>query len=276
MGSKEKFWCRHPKEKDRHWLFKYPQPGTGQHWAEKIAAEIASTLQIRHAQVDLARFERQQGSLTKSFAYDGWVLHHGNQILEEAMLAYDPDKKFRQTDHTLENIWTAVEASFAVPKEQQAAKSRMAEYLVLDVLIGNTDRHHENWGILRITVDERRKNVVAPSFDHASSLGRELQDGRRDMLMAEGRVGNYIEKGHGGIYWSGDEKRAPSPLELVRRAAPHYPNLFLPALGKLEELGEGQVADLVRRVPNGWMSRSARKFTTALIHYNMVQLAALR
>lgn len=276
MGSKEKFWCRHPEEENGHWLFKYPQPGTGQHWAEKIAAEIASILQICHAQADLARFEQQQGSLPKSFSYGEQVLHHGNQMLEKAVRAYDPDKKFRQTDHTLENIWTAMEASFAVPAEQQAAKRRMAEYFVLDALIGNTDRHHENWGILRTSVDEAYQGIVAPSFDHASSLGRELQDARRDMLLAEGRVGNYVEKGHGGIYWSGDEKRAPSPLALVRQAARRYPDSFLPALGKLEKLEENRVADLVERVPDGWMSRSARKFTTALIHYNMEQLAALQ
>ena len=41
MGSKQKFWYRRADEQEPAWLFKYPQANTGQHWAEKIAAEIA-------------------------------------------------------------------------------------------------------------------------------------------------------------------------------------------------------------------------------------------
>ena len=29
-----------------------------------------------------------------------------------------------------------------------AAKSSLAEYMVLDALIGSTDRHHDSWGLL--------------------------------------------------------------------------------------------------------------------------------
>jgi len=43
----------------------------------------------------------------------------------------------------LERVFLAPEAA------RGAAKERLADYLVLDALIGNTDRHHENWGILR-------------------------------------------------------------------------------------------------------------------------------
>lgn len=42
LGSKEKFWYRDP-DGESEWLFKYPQSGTGQHWSEKIAAEIAAS-----------------------------------------------------------------------------------------------------------------------------------------------------------------------------------------------------------------------------------------
>lgn len=38
MGSKEKFWYRARVTQDCDWLFKYPKEGTGQHWAEKVAA----------------------------------------------------------------------------------------------------------------------------------------------------------------------------------------------------------------------------------------------
>ncbi|MGB1014647.1 MAG: hypothetical protein ACPG4T_10975 [Nannocystaceae bacterium] len=51
MGSKEKFWYR---EDQTSWLFKVCRPGTGEDWAEKLAASIAAKLNLPHAVVELA------------------------------------------------------------------------------------------------------------------------------------------------------------------------------------------------------------------------------
>ena len=275
MGSKDKFWCRISEEQESLWLFKYPQPGTGQHWAEKIAAEAADVLQIPHAKVELALFQGTHGSVTESFVRGGRVLHHGNQILERVVRGYDPEKRFHQTKHTLENILRAMDKTFASPKARQLAKQCMAEYLILDALIGNTDRHHENWGILRRRAGSNWRGFVAPTFDHASALGRELLDARRNKFLKENRVGNYAEKGRGAIYWSAGEERAPSPLELMRRAALHYPDVFSPALACLQKLDDGLLQALVHRVPEDWMTRTARMFAIALMRYNLKTLREL-
>ena len=116
---------------------------------------------------------------------------------------------------------------------------------------------------------------MAPSYDHASSLGRELQDERRDRFLAENRVGVYVEKGHGAIYWSEEDERGPSPLELVRRAARNFPDIFRPALENLERLDEKSLSELVDRVPSNWMSPSARKFAIAQMRYSIEQLGGL-
>ena len=58
MGSKNKFWYLDPMEEEEYWLFKYPRCNTGEHWAEKIAAEVAALLEIPHARVELAVFEK--------------------------------------------------------------------------------------------------------------------------------------------------------------------------------------------------------------------------
>ena len=225
MGGKTKFWYGKPDD-NTNWLFKYPRPNTGEHWAEKIAAEVASVIGITHAKVELAQFQGERGSVTESFACGGRVLHHGNQMLEVTVDGYNPNQKFRQSSHALANIWKVMDAIFLDPESAKQAKLIIAEYTVLDALIGNTDRHHENWGILRRRAGDEGGSFVAPSYDHASSLGRELRDERRDRLMAENRIGDYAERGRGAIYWSEDERYGPSPLELVRRAAPTYPDLF--------------------------------------------------
>ena len=275
MGSKIKFWYRYMGEQEADWLFKHPKQGTGEHWAEKIAERLAIELKIACAPVEFAEFRGSRGSATKSFAFEGSALHHGNEVLQQVISDYDPEKTFHQSAHTLDSIFCALDKIFVSPEIARQAKIRISEYLVLDALIGNTDRHHENWGILRERAGDDWKGFVAPSFDHASSLGRELLDERRDRLLSEGRVGQYVEKGHGAIYWSGGEKRASSPLELVRRAVQRYPDLFQPALKKLKRLDESTTRDLISRVPDSWMTFSAREFAVALIRYNFEQLKEL-
>ena len=262
MGSKDKFWYLHPKD-GIDWLFKYPYRNTGGHWAEKIAAEVANLLEIPHARVELGIFEKNRGSVTKSFTQEDRNLILGNQMLAGTLHNYDYSKKRHHSSHTLANIWKVMDRVFEKPEAAERAKRRIAEYLVLDAVIGNVDRHHENWGSLlrwRRTEDVWDLDLsVAPSFDHASSLGREFKDTKRDLKLAENGIGAYVEKGRGKICWSEDDRHFPSPLELVRRATRQYSGLFFPALTKLENLDMENLNDLVHRVPDDWMSPTAKK-----------------
>ena len=294
MGSKDKFWFRGDDGPER--LFKFPQRNTGQHWSEKIAAEVADHLGILHARVELAlfpgvrgsggrlpyfapglrEFAWVQGSATESFARKGRELIHGNQILAGQVLGYNPSQRFRQSDHTLANIFLGLERAFVSADSAKHAKKWMADYLVLDALIGNTDRHHENWGILRKRTESGWQGMLAPTFDHASSLGRELVDDSagkcRRRLLAEGRMAQYAEKAPGAIFWQATDKHGVSPLELVRRATALHPELFGPALKRLAKLDRAMLQGIVQRVPTDWMSELARDFAVELMCYTLEQL----
>ena len=274
MGTKRKFWYLQ-EQQARKWLFKYPREDTGEHWAEKIASEIAKLLDIQHATIELAVCDERHGSVTESFVGDNEELIHGNQLLSKSVHGYDPGTTFRQSLHTLANICSAVESVFVEAEDAECAKLHIAEYLVLDALIGNTDRHHENWGILREQVGDNWNRRVAPSFDHASSLGRELTDIARDRLLSKERIGHYVERGNGAIYWSEDERSGPSPLDLVRRATCQCREAFRPVLQKLSKIDDRSVRGVIDRVPDPWMSASARKFAFALMQYNIKQLQGL-
>ena len=266
LGSKPKFWYR-PDGTDVDWLFKYARENTGEHWAEKIAAEVAGLMGITHAEVELARFQESKGIVAKSFTSPGSELVHGNQILSEVVSDYDVSVTVRYSKHTLDNILLVIE-----PRAGEIAKHRFAEYLILDALIGNTDRHHENWGLQRQNLGGDWSSFIAPSFDHASSLGRELLDERRERLLRENRVGLYAENGHGGIFWLENESRGASPLELVRRAVREYPVLFQTSMRRLERANEDSLWEIVERVPDDWMSDYAREFAIVLMRYNLNEL----
>ena len=56
LGSKAKFWFRVEGTPTRLGLFKYARTGTGEPWAELIAAELAWLLGLPHANYDLATY----------------------------------------------------------------------------------------------------------------------------------------------------------------------------------------------------------------------------
>ena len=236
MGSKIKYWCRLEHKRRNTWLFKYPRSNTGEHWAEKIGATLAGLMAMPHARVELATLNGDRGSVSESFLQDDQILIHGNQILDMTLDEYDHEMRFHQSNHTLENIFVAIETIFSNEYHVLKAKIQMGSYLVLDALIGNTDRHHENWGILCNRAGDDLGISLAPSYDHASALGRELMDRHRIRLLASNSVGKYSGRGRGAVYWSTAEQRAPSPLELVRRAVDRYPDVFGPSLMQLEDL----------------------------------------
>ena len=236
---------------------------------------MASLLGIPHARVEFAQFGDDRGSVSESFTPGGFELVHGNQLLRWASSGYDPDKTFGQSEHTLENVFGVVDRLFTTDEARIHRKRQIAEYLVLDALVGNTDRHHENWGIVRRREGDQWRGGIAPSFDHASSLGRELRDERRRRLLEEGEVGRYVERGRGAVFWSGDERKGPSPLELVRRAVLVYGDLFRPALDRLQDMDLPRIIRLIDRIPEDWMSVSEQEFAAAMVGYNIEQLRVL-
>jgi hypothetical protein len=266
LGSKPKFWVTIGGER---WLFKEARQSTGEDWAEKVAAELARSLGTPAADVELAEYCGRRGCISRSFVDlpSGEALVHGNEILAFHVTGYDRTKTFRQSDHTLANVVSAVRARFGTTPLTTSMLTTLASYVVLDALIGNTDRHHENWGLLvRPHAEEGSVLVrVAPSFDHASSLGRELLDERREELLREAQVARYLSRGRGGIFDSANDARGANPLRLVELAAVEYPLYFRAALIAATQLAADAIKEAVEAVPEVRASTTAKRFAVAMI-----------
>jgi hypothetical protein len=109
----------------------------------------------------------------------------------EADPEYPMANRYRVAQHTLDRVFAILGRAFirlppGTPDtpELRTAPDLFTGYLLLDALIGNTDRHHENWAVLqRPSVDSERVAVLCPSFDHASSLGHNIRDSERDKRL---------------------------------------------------------------------------------------------
>lgn len=274
LGSKRKFWFR-MNGQDQEWLFKYTREGTGEDWSEKIAAEVAALIKVPAAVVELAEFMGKRGSASRSFVRrnEGYDLVHGDELLGGHVIGYERDKVFRHSDHSIQNIIEAVAKVFPDQTARHAQLCRLAGFIVLDALIGNTDRHHQNWGLLRRKTEAGTiEQEIAPSFDHASSLGRNESVESLDRKLRDNAVLTYARKGRGGIFWTSSDPKGANPLDLAERAARKWPAYFQPWLSYLHQLQENDFLSIVSRVPADWMNESQKKFCLTFLNSTCSEL----
>ncbi|WP_133511843.1 hypothetical protein [Candidatus Thiosymbion oneisti] len=196
QGTKRKFWYAGDTL-----LFKEGRPGTGENWAEKVACEICALLEIPHAHYEFATSQGREGVVTKSFLPAGCEYVTANAILSRLKPAYKDQRLYQARQHTV-RVFLALGANspfgfpvelpvgYAAPSSIGRADDLMVGYLVLDALIGNSDRHDENWGFISCGGSPSHV-MLAPTFDHASSLGwNETDENRLKRLMTQDRGGS--------------------------------------------------------------------------------------
>lgn len=277
MGSKRKFWCL--VGPSHRCLFKYARPNTGEDWAEKVAAEVAAVLGIPHARVELATHAEGAGSLSFSFLTEGDSLVHGNELLQELEPSYPREANYRASRHTVGAMVGALLRPYIVaPRASKDAKIVTAAawalgYLLLDALIGNTDRHHENWAVVELAGQAGRRVELAPSYDHASSLGRDLSDEERAARLAcrdrRRTVRSYAERARSALYLRSSDVRPLHPIDAFREGLRCVPDDAERAwISRLRGLEDATLKAIVQRVPPSCMTEPARRFAAELLICN--------
>lgn len=268
-GGRRKFWVDLGDDSGFRWLLKVPRDGTGEHWAEKIASEIGQLLGVKIARVELARYGGEPATVCQSFipnesvegdleASSEWL--PGWEVLKSAMPDYDKDAMRPNREHNVKNISFAI-ARMASNKDIGALMKDLASYALLDGVIGNTDRHHENWMVEIRRGDSHAEVRAAPSFDHASSLGRELSDvRRRRRLSSEDGVLKYLNRGRGGLYVADNRGRAPSPLRLAQIIRRWNADLGMDFAERLNAASNASFRAAIDRIPPEFISDAAKDF----------------
>lgn len=293
MGTKFKFWCRRPDDCPSLFLFKQSRPHAGEHWSEKIAAELAGLIGLPHAEIELATYQGNHGTISPDFTRDGaeGSLVHGNELLLELDPTYPAQgRNFRVAQHTLDRIFQIIGQPFIerpaftpADPDIQTASDVFVGYLMLDSLIANTDRHHANWGILlKANRDGQRRAELAPTFDHASSLGRELTDAAREEklrpLRRDQTIIGYLENntGHSRIYAREDDPKPLRPLEVFERVHQTRRPAAEAWLNRLNAVSWDLVENVIDRAPETAMTSPARKFALRLLELNREALLERR
>ena len=74
-----------------------------------------------------------------------------------------------------------------------------AKIFTFDTLIGNTDRHQDNWGIITLLIIRR----FSPAFDNGTALGYEIKEERLKSYISNGnKLAKYLSNGRHHMKWS--------------------------------------------------------------------------
>jgi len=249
-------------------------------WNEIIVYHIGRSLGLEVLEYSPAAYENEMGCLSPMM-----IITDEEQLIEVGRLMTSINPNFLPESHDARKEYT-----FQLLTET-LDHFELNEYLpfffrtlIFDALIGNTDRHQENWAFIGKTTPEQWINkllnrlpqmvkdrfyksdriyklthaqifTTAPIYDNGSSLARELTNERIDLLLAnEDELKQYLTKGRSELHWSGkklthyaliNELLASSYMEPVRDASG-----FLKAWSG--EMVEEILNKVDANVPNKW------------------------
>ncbi len=275
LGSKEKWWFR----RDGHnmYLFKAGRENTGDNWAEKVTSELCEIIGLPHAEYDLAIYNGIKGVITPSFLPKGGGLVHGNELLAKFIDEYDKQRFYGQTAHTIEVVLPIIESTkiglpigwrgFTKVKE---AVDVFVGYLMFDAWVANQDRHHENWAL--VLDFENQEIHLAPTYDHASSLGRNLtDDNRRSRLYTRdnGRsIERFVERAASAFYKTPESKKPMTTLDAFKEAAIMKPEAARSWINRIAEISKREIRTILNRIPRSEITETSADFAEKILELN--------
>jgi hypothetical protein len=278
LGSKRKFWF---DRDDDAFLFKFAREN--EDWSEKVAEQCAEVLGLPHAQVELAFCEGLRGTVSRSFLEDQDRLSHGNEVLLQLDPTYPEAGRFYHvSQHTISAVGDALirldvkgyAFGNSVLPPDVTGEDEFVGHLLLDAWIANTDRHHQNWAVIL----RGQNRFLAPTFDHASSLGRSEETANmKERLAGKQRqmtVEKYVVRGRSALFKTIED---PKPLPLLaafEAFGARRPEAARFWLERLKQVTDKQAEGILDQVPGTLISGTHRKFACAILARNRARLLA--
>lgn len=217
---------------------------TYEFWSEVIASEVGKMLGFDILQYDVAASKEKLGCLSKLMINPSCEqLDEGYKWIKRYQVAYDAEDR---DAYTFQIIDAALHKLFP----GKGFSEKLISTLVFDCIIGNEDRHQENWGIIVATeiTNERsfifsRKTPVpkttykfAPIYDSGSSLGRELREEKVNQMLTDAvQLNAYINRGQSEVHWEGEHGKQKHFDLLNKIAGLGYESFIATEIKRIQE-----------------------------------------
>lgn len=274
--ANKRWIASHPDApRSEHWLWKSRQlTGDGSEHAltdcaEVIVSRLAQRLRLPAADCRYAVFEGEKGVISRNVAPEGFSLNIGASYLPEipgyvrrSGGSQDGSRiglMHRDEGYTLDAVQRVLHGVSPPPGCQgMTSFGVFAGYLVLDALVGNSDRHPGNWALLEATTGDR---FLAPTYDHGSALGAGLTDTNR--LARDPKA--FARKGRANAFTPRKQSLVVLALDAVGRAGA---TVWLDRAATLDRATIGSILE----APHGRLSEVAATFMERVVLENRRRL----
>lgn len=218
-GRSEKIWLINPNTKQIG-LFKYKKDQhTTDHISEYIAYKLACLLNIECAKYEVGTYYGREGGMSYNIlTNDKQRLIEGVDYIYGKYPSYDVNKLMNISDgkvYSLEMIKESI---------QQIIEYKIFLVIPLfDYLIGNTDRHQNNWAL----IIENEKARLSPLYDNSSSLCAYMKENEllaclgNDTMKWKSIVETKSKSMIRRTLW---DKQRPTHLEVIKYIKESYYN----------------------------------------------------
>lgn len=203
-GASAKTWVREPggssSDPGSDWLFKpVTVQGNGVRqvgdWTEAMGSALARSLDIPAAESRMAVRDGLEGVAVRNVNRPGYDMVTGRlAMLDEIEIELRDSlrDKTASVGHSVDNVFSTL-GRYGPPPGYDSwngctAVDVMVAYLVLDALIGNGDRHEQNWSVLRSRLEGTEStDALSATYDLEASLGFQLSDEQKSDRLRDPR-----------------------------------------------------------------------------------------
>jgi hypothetical protein len=237
-------------------------------WSEIIASAIGKELGFDTLQYDIALNNAEVGCLSKSM-----IDANKNNLSEIINYLWGYDSNYKPEDKNSRTKYTFHFIEKALTKYKLEDKMHhIITTIIFDSLIGNGDRHQENWGFIipnihRTNHEKQKNNIVdsnqfrlslskkgvfAPIYDSGSCLGRELLDAKVEkMLNDDQMLSAYINRDSCEIRWDDGKKTSHFLLLKKIMEQPNYKKIVENEIKRVEKTFDiKRIAKIVDDIDN--------------------------
>jgi hypothetical protein len=231
-GKGKKIWLMHPKNNKIQGWFKYVKtikknidgnvievPNTYENVSEKIAEYIAIEIGIKNAHIDIGTYKGAKGCLSYNILKNNQTMEEGVSLITQKYPFYNLQTMYDEKSQTYYSLSLILNSL-----GDENLKRSFFKVLIFDYIIGNSDRHQNNWAIIK----ENNQIDIAPLYDNGSSLCS---------LILEEDINSYIDtndtlrmnslvvtKSRSIVRLDGKSKSKPKHIEVIQYLKEHYYN----------------------------------------------------